>query len=131
MHPELESEQAYVDHAYACLEEMRRQVERAGDAGIGAIFVDTRGRGAQIEIIGQRGVDQFDQHGIVEHLRPLQVGQRLFAGSGVGVAIRRRDVEHRPLVIGADRAPGQREHQARYEAAGQRGSAIRAAIHDA
>jgi hypothetical protein len=37
MHPDLESEQAYVDHAYACLEEMRRQMERAGEAGIGEI----------------------------------------------------------------------------------------------
>ena len=31
------SEQSYVDHAYACLEEMRRQIERAGEAGIGEI----------------------------------------------------------------------------------------------
>ena len=37
VHPELESEQAYVDHAYACLEEMRRQIERAGEAGIGEV----------------------------------------------------------------------------------------------
>ena len=37
MHPELAAEQSYVDHAYACLEEIRRQVERAGDAGIGEI----------------------------------------------------------------------------------------------
>src|SRR3989442_12089274 len=31
-HPELPAEQAYVDHAYACLERMRRQVERVGEA---------------------------------------------------------------------------------------------------
>jgi DNA helicase IV len=31
-HPELPAEQAYVDHAYACLESMRRQVERVGQA---------------------------------------------------------------------------------------------------
>ena len=37
MHPELEAEQAYVDHAYVCLEDMRSQVERAADAGIGEI----------------------------------------------------------------------------------------------
>ncbi len=36
-HPELAAEQAYVDHAYVCLEEMRRVVERAGEAGIGEI----------------------------------------------------------------------------------------------
>ncbi|HEX7310040.1 MAG TPA: AAA family ATPase, partial [Gaiellaceae bacterium] len=31
-HPELPAEQAYVDHAYACLEHMRKQVERVGQA---------------------------------------------------------------------------------------------------
>jgi len=31
-HPELPAEQAYVDHAYACLELMRSQVERVGEA---------------------------------------------------------------------------------------------------
>jgi DNA helicase IV len=31
-HPELPTEQAYVDHAYACLERMRGQVERVGQA---------------------------------------------------------------------------------------------------
>ncbi len=31
-HPELAAEQAYVDHAYACLERMRSQVERVGQA---------------------------------------------------------------------------------------------------
>ena len=31
-HPELQAEQAYVDHAYDCLERMRRQVERVGEA---------------------------------------------------------------------------------------------------
>jgi len=31
-HPELPAEQAYVDHAYECLEQMRRHVERVGEA---------------------------------------------------------------------------------------------------
>jgi DNA helicase IV len=31
-HPELQAEQAYVDHAYECLDRMRRTVERAADA---------------------------------------------------------------------------------------------------
>jgi DNA helicase IV len=31
-HPDLEAEQAYVDHAYDCLEQMRRLVERVGEA---------------------------------------------------------------------------------------------------
>src|SRR3954454_22851499 len=31
-HPELTAEQAYVDHAYVCLERMRKQLERVGEA---------------------------------------------------------------------------------------------------
>src|SRR5262245_37122532 len=31
-HSELASEQAYVDHAYDCLEQIRRQIERVGEA---------------------------------------------------------------------------------------------------
>ncbi|HEY2937564.1 MAG TPA: UvrD-helicase domain-containing protein, partial [Gaiellaceae bacterium] len=34
---ELRAEQAYVDHAYECLEEMRRQVAEAGGAAVGEI----------------------------------------------------------------------------------------------
>src|ERR671926_486384 len=33
-HPELSAEQAYVDHAYDCLERMREVVARAADAGV-------------------------------------------------------------------------------------------------
>src|ERR687886_2197216 len=33
-HPELPAEQAYVDHAYDCLERMREVVARAADAGV-------------------------------------------------------------------------------------------------
>ena len=36
-HPELAAEQAYVDHAYACLERMREVVLRAGDAADGEV----------------------------------------------------------------------------------------------
>jgi DNA helicase IV len=36
-HPDLASEQAYVDHAYACLERMREVVLRAGDAADGEV----------------------------------------------------------------------------------------------
>ena len=31
-HPDLQAEQAYVDHAYACLEDIRRQIERVAEA---------------------------------------------------------------------------------------------------
>jgi hypothetical protein len=34
-HPDLPTEQAYIDHAYECLEQMRVRVERAREAGEG------------------------------------------------------------------------------------------------
>ena len=79
MHPELEAEQAYVDHAYLCLEEMRRLVERAGEAGIGEV------EAAVLEAWGARRLVTFedaerglcfgrlDLDGVV---RPLYVGRR-------------------------------------------------------
>jgi DNA helicase IV len=36
-HPDLPAEQAYVDHAYACLERMREVVGRAADAADGEV----------------------------------------------------------------------------------------------
>ena len=36
-HPELQSEQAYVDHAYECLERMRDALGRVGDQGVGEV----------------------------------------------------------------------------------------------
>jgi DNA helicase IV len=79
MHPELASEQAYVDHAYACLEEMRRQVERAGEAGIGEIEALVLEAWAAKRLVtfedAERGLcfGRLDLDGVV---RPLYVGRR-------------------------------------------------------
>ncbi len=79
MHPELESEQAYVDHAYACLEEMRRQVERAGEAGIGEVEALVLEAWAAKRLVtfddAERGLcfGRLDLDGVV---RPLYVGRR-------------------------------------------------------
>jgi DNA helicase IV len=79
MHPELEAEQAYVDHAYACLEEMRRQVERAGDAGIGEVEALVLETWAAKRLVtfedAERGLcfGRLDLDGVV---RPLYVGRR-------------------------------------------------------
>jgi DNA helicase IV len=79
VHPELESEQAYVDHAYACLEEMRRQVERAGDAGIGEVEALVLEAWAAKRLVtfedAERGLcfGRLDLDGAV---RPLYVGRR-------------------------------------------------------
>ena len=78
-HPELPAEQAYVDHAYACLEEMRHIVERAGSAGIGEIEAAvleawSAGRLVTFED-AERGLcfGRIDLDGV---LRPLYVGRR-------------------------------------------------------
>jgi DNA helicase IV len=79
MHPDLESEQVYVDHAYACLEEMRRQVERAGEAGIGEIEALVLEAWAAKRLVtfedAERGLcfGRLDLDGVV---RPLYVGRR-------------------------------------------------------
>jgi DNA helicase IV len=79
MHPELESEQAYVDHAYACLEQMRRQVERAGEAAIGEVEALVLEAWAAKRLVtfedAERGLcfGRLDLDGVV---RPLYVGRR-------------------------------------------------------
>ena len=79
MHPELESEQAYVDHAYACLERMRRQMERAGKAGIGEVEALVLEAWAAKRLVtfedAERGIcfGRLDLDGAV---RPLYVGRR-------------------------------------------------------
>ena len=79
MHPELASEQGYVDHAYACLEEMRRQVERAGEGGIGEVEALVLEAWAAKRLVtfedAERGLcfGRLDLDGTV---RPLYVGRR-------------------------------------------------------
>jgi DNA helicase IV len=79
VHPELESEQAYVDHAYACLERMRRQMERAGKAGIGEVEALVLEAWAAKRLVtfedAERGIcfGRLDLDGAV---RPLYVGRR-------------------------------------------------------
>jgi len=79
VHPELESEQAYVDHAYACLERMRRQMERAGEAGIGEVEALVLEAWAAKRLVtfedAERGIcfGRLDLDGAV---RPLYVGRR-------------------------------------------------------
>ena len=78
-HPELAAEQAYVDHAYVCLEEMRRVVERAGEAGIGEIEAAVLEAWSARRLVtfedAERGLclGRLDLDGV---LRPLYVGRR-------------------------------------------------------
>jgi DNA helicase IV len=78
-HPELAAEQAYVDHAYLCLEEMRSVVERAGEAGIGEIEAAVLEAWSARRLVtfedAERGLcfGRLDLDGV---LRPLYVGRR-------------------------------------------------------
>src|SRR3954454_20224256 len=78
-HPDLPSEQRYVDHAYACLERMRSTVERAASA------VDGEGAALAMEAWARRRLatfsdaDQglcFGRLDLDEAARPLYVGRR-------------------------------------------------------
>jgi DNA helicase IV len=79
VHPELEAEQAYVDHAYACLEDMRRRVERTAEAGIGEVEELVLEAWAAKRLVtfedAERGLcfGRLDLDGVVH---PLYVGRR-------------------------------------------------------
>ncbi len=78
-HPELEAEQAYIDHAYLCLEEMRGVLERAGDAGIGEVEAAVLEAWSARRLVtfedAERGLcfGRLDLDGV---LRPVYVGRR-------------------------------------------------------
>jgi DNA helicase IV len=78
-HPELKPEQAYVDHAYECLDRMRSSVERAADA------TDNEVAAAALEAWARRRLRTFQdaERGLCfgrltldAALRPLYVGRR-------------------------------------------------------
>src|SRR4051794_39101083 len=78
-HPDLQSEQAYVDHAYTCLEEMRRTVARAADAAEGEVAA------LALEAWARKRLATFDDAAqglcfgrldLDEVARPLYVGRR-------------------------------------------------------
>src|SRR5262249_59042764 len=78
-HPELAAEQAYVDHAYACLDRMRAMVEHAADATdneIAALALETWAvRRLRTFEDAERGLcfGRLDLEGVT---RPLYVGRR-------------------------------------------------------
>src|SRR5438132_11864611 len=79
-HPELPAEQAYVDHAYACLELMRSQVERVGEAVDqgeleAAIFEAWARRRLETFEEAERGLC-FGRLDLDELRAPLYVGRR-------------------------------------------------------
>ena len=78
-HPELAQEQAYVDHAYACLDSMRSTIERTGDA------MATEFAAVAMEAWAKRRMRTFQdaERGLCfgrltldGNLRPLYVGRR-------------------------------------------------------
>jgi DNA helicase IV len=78
-HPDVAAEQAYIDHAYECLDRMRTLVERAADAGEAefaqAVIEAWSMRRLQTFADAERGLcfGRFDLEG---GARPLYVGRR-------------------------------------------------------
>ncbi len=78
-HPELQQEQAYVDHAYDCLDRMRVTVVRAADAADGEVAAAALDAWARKRLVtftdAERGLcfGRLDLDGSV---RPLYVGRR-------------------------------------------------------
>jgi DNA helicase IV len=87
---ELRAEQAYVDHAYACLEAMRRQVAEAGGAAVGEIDQ------AVLEAWSARRLATFE-----EAERGLCFGRVDLASGGNPLYVGRRWVheDDEPLVV--------------------------------
>jgi DNA helicase IV len=100
MHPELEAEQAYVDHAYLCLEEMRRVVERAGDAGISELESAVLEAWSARRLVTFEGAERglcfgrLDLDGVV---RPLYVGRRWVHEDQTPIVFNRQAPAARPF----------------------------------
>jgi DNA helicase IV len=78
-HPDLPSEQAYVDHAYACLDRMRETLEQAGNAGVGEVAAAAleafSARRLQTFADAERGLC-FGRLDVDDTARPLYIGRR-------------------------------------------------------
>jgi DNA helicase IV len=78
-HPDLPAEQAYVDHAYSCLDSMREAVERAGDAAdneVAALALEAWAvRRLRTFEDAERGLC-FGRLDVEETPKPLYVGRR-------------------------------------------------------
>ena len=123
MHPELESEQAYVDHAYACLEEMRRQVERAGEAGIGEVEALVLEAWAAKRLVtfedAERGIcfGRLDLDGAV---RPLYVGRRWVHEEQTPIVVNWQAPAARPFYTATVAEPQGVELRRRFRTEGRR-----------
>jgi DNA helicase IV len=78
-HPDLHAEQAYVDHAYACLDRMRELVARAGEAGAtdvaAALLEAWSARRLQTFADAERGLC-FGRLTLEHTTSPLYIGRR-------------------------------------------------------
>src|SRR5690349_6936066 len=78
-HPDLQAEQAYVDHAYGCLDRMRELVARAGEAGAtdvaAALLEAWSARRLQTFADAERGLC-FGRLTLEHTTSPLYIGRR-------------------------------------------------------
>src|SRR4029078_2716014 len=97
-HQELQAEQAYVDHAYECLDKMRATLERTGDA------MASEFAAVAMEAWAKRRVRTFQdaERGLCFGRLTLDAMQRpLYVGRRWG-----HDDEHEGLVVNWQAAPG-------------------------
>ncbi len=89
-HPELEAEQAYVDHAYDCLDRMREAVERAPAAGAGEVEAEALETWAARRLVtfadAERGLC-FGRIDLESALEPLYIGRRWVHDEGQRVLV--------------------------------------------
>ena len=114
----------------AFVRRLRQQIGARHADGV-ARLLDARGDDAHVVAVGQRLLDQALEDRVLKHLPPGQVGQR----RGVDgcrlralAAVRRRRVDRRPLVVGAEGAAGENDGENRDDD-GSKGEEISARHH--
>jgi DNA helicase IV len=78
-HPDLPTEQAYIDHAYACLDSMRATLSRAGEAGATEVAAEAIEKWAARRLVTFADADRglcFGRLDVDFHADPLYVGRR-------------------------------------------------------
>src|SRR5919106_2769807 len=78
-HPELAAEQAYLDHAYDCLDRMREVLERAAGAAVSDVAAEAIERWSALRLVSFDEAERdlcFGRIDVESHGEPLYVGRR-------------------------------------------------------
>ena len=123
-HPDLKAEQAYVDHAYACLERMREIVLRAGDAADGEVAQAALDAWAAKRLAtfedAERGL-MFGRLDFEAVERPLYVGRRwVHDDEGEQVVVNWQAPAARPFYTATPQDPQRVTLRRRFRAQGRK-----------